>query len=87
MLQVSAGPMEERQGRVFLQEAELSQVCDRIQHGQREEQHRLLSPWGFLRMLCSQLCQHAAIPPHGAGTKEGTCILAALQESLGQKCN
>lgn len=32
-----------------------------------------------------QPCQHAAIPPHGAGTREGTCcILAALQGNLGR---
>lgn len=32
-----------------------------------------------------QLCQHAAVPPHRAGTREGMyCVLAALQGNLGR---
>lgn len=64
----------------------LSQVCDKIQHRQKEEQHGLLSlggiPGGHHTL---QLCQHVIVVPCGVGTREGTCcILVALQGNLGR---
>lgn len=80
MLQVSAGPMEEKQERVFLHQARLPCVCGRIQCGQRGEQHRLLSPGGFLGTLC--------IYPSPQGRHKGGDMLYAgsLAGRFGQKC-
>lgn len=80
MLQVSTGAMEEKQGRVFLREGELSCVRGRIRHGQREERHELLSLGGSPG--CTQ-------PSHPTGQAQGRghAVSGSLAGNFGQKHN